>query len=327
MNYKDIDIDSVYTWYKLNGAPNRERIRRLEVSDLPCSRTLLESLLPYFNKIDDTTSIKGKPSLEDTKTTNEKSIVVTSDWHIPFQDNDALGVFLDFLAEYQPDELVLNGNINDCTSFSSHPRIRELANTLRDGKEERERWFHIAELLRLALPNAKITYIGSLCHEGWINNWVQQSPILVEDQRYTIPGWFELDRFGIDYVDEVYDPIGNGELLISHGTIARGKSGASAMGSLEMEGTSVIVGHTHRLAQVYKTTAKDEVVGIESGCLCLRKPWYTLKGKRRMMDWQQGFVLVNIKDNSFSTQLVPIIRDSEDNPYFWIGKDRYGSRD
>ena len=42
-----------------------------------------------------------------------------------------------------------------------------------------------------------------------------------------------------------------------------------------------------------------------------------------MMDWQQGFVLANFKGNSFATSCIPIIRDGEDRPYFWIGKDRY----
>ena len=321
-----INIDELYQWYCLNGKPNRSKVRSMD--NLPCSLPLLEALLPYFNKKGNKTNTKtGANEVSYQGGGNEKSIVVTSDWHIPFQDNDALAIFLDFLAEYQPDELVLNGNINDCTSFSSHPRLRELANTLRDGKEERRRWFAIAELIRLALPNAKITYVGSQCHEGWIDNWVQSSPILVDDYNYSIPGWFKLKDYGIDYVPEIYDPIGDGTLLISHGTIARGKSGASAMASIEMEGTSTIVGHTHRLAQVYKTTAKDEIVGIEGGCLCQRKPWYHLKGKRLMMDWQQGFVLVNIKGNSFSTQLVPIIRDGNDNPYFWVGKERYAGRD
>lgn len=328
-NNLDIDIDKVYTWYLLNNKPNREQIRSLDTSKLPCSKSLLEGLIPYFNKTDNST-ITNKDNNSNTEgldtRSDERSIVVTSDWHIPFQDNEAVACFLDFLAEYQPDELVLNGNINDCTSFSSHPRIRELQNILKDGKFEKEAWFSIAELIRLALPNTRIIYIGSQCHEGWINNWVQQSPILVEDERYTIPGWFELERFGIEYIPEVYDVIGNKELLVTHGTIARGKSGASAYGAMEMEGTSVIQAHTHKLSQVYKTTSRDEIVGVECGCMCQRTPWYTLKGKRRMMDWQQGFVLVNVKDNSFSTQLVPIIRDGKDNPYFWVGKERYGSR-
>lgn len=319
----DIDIDKIYQWYKLSGEPNREEIRSGNLI-LPkgISKGLVESLLPYF------TSLKDKPIAFNRvdKDDKETSMVITSDWHIPFHDREALGCFLDFLAEYQPDILVLNGNINDCTSFSSHPRLRDLTNVFRDGKEERERWFSIAELIRTVLPNSKIVYVGSQCHEGWINNWVQSSPILVEDDNYTIPGWFKLDDFGIDFVDEVYDPIGDSTLLISHGTIARGKSGASAMASLEMEGTSTIVGHTHRLAQVYKTTARSEIVGIEGGCLCQRTPWYHLKGKRLMMDWQQGFVLVNIKDNSFSAQCIPIIRDGNDNPYFWVGKERYAGR-
>ena len=325
----NLDIDKIYQWYCLNGKPNRSGLRKIDRDNLPCSLPLIEALLPYFSGKDKYITYNKDSNSNneglDTRS-DERSIVITSDWHIPFQDNDCLAIFLDFLAEYQPDELILNGNINDCTSFSSHPRIRELANVLRDGKEEREAWFNIAELIRLAIPNAKIVYIGSQCHEGWIDQWVQSSPILIDDYNYTIPGWFRLGDFNIDYVPEVYDVIGNGSLLATHGTIARSKSGNSAHGALEAEGTSVIVGHTHRLSQVYKTTSREEMVGIEGGCLCQRTPWYTLKGKRRMMDWQQGFALLNTKGNSFSAQCIPIIRDGKDNPYFWVGKERYGGR-
>lgn len=314
------DIDNIYKWYKLAGEPNREDIREgRAVPPEGVSKRLVEDLLPYF------TSLKEKPlviapSFDDKE---ETSMVITSDWHIPFHDVDALKVFINFLYEYQPDELVLNGNINDCSAFSTHPKIREIAQTFRTAKQEREYWFPIAELLRDVLPDAKITYIGSQCHEGWIDNWTSISPILIEDENYTIKNWFKLDDFGIDFIPEVYDPLGNKEILITHGTIARSKGGNSAYATMESEGTSIIQGHTHRLAQVFKTTAVGETVAIEGGCMCQRKPWYHLKGKRLMMDWQQGFVLLNAKDNSFSTSCIPIIRDGDDKPYFWIGKDRY----
>ena len=314
------DIDKIYKWYKLAGEPNREDIR--EGRAIPpegVSKRLVEDLLPYF------TSLKEKPLLilprEEEK--EETSMVITSDWHIPFHDEEALRVFINFLYEYQPDELVLNGNINDCSAFSTHPKLRDVALAFRSAKEEREHWFPIAELLRDVLPEAKITYIGSQCHEGWIDKWTAISPILLEDENYTIKNWFKLDDYGIDFVPEVYDPVGDGTFLISHGTIARGKSGASAMASMEMEGTSTCVAHTHKLSQVFKTTAIGEMVGIECGCMCQRTPWYHLKGRRLMMDWQQGFVLANFKGNSFSTSCIPIIRDGDDKPYFWIGKDRY----
>lgn len=42
-----------------------------------------------------------------------------------------------------------------------------------------------------------------------------------------------------------------------------------------------------------------------------------------MMDWQQGFVLLNFKDNSFGGSCIPIIRDGDDKPYCWVGKERY----
>lgn len=311
------NIEELYNWWEINGRPNREMVRNWEEDSLPTSKGLLESLLPIF-------SLKSKeplviPTINKDKDKKNKKIVVTSDWHIPFHDGDCLNLFFNFLQDYQPDELILNGNINDCTSFSSHPRIRELASTLKNGKEEKAIWSCIANRLRQILPDTKIVYIGSQCHEGWINQWVQASPILVEDYNYTIPGWFELDKYGIEYVDEVYKPLDNNKLIITHGTIARGKCGASAMGSLEMEGTSVIVGHTHRLSQVYKTNTSGEYVGIESGCFCNRTPWYHLKGRRTMMDWQQGFVLLNVNDTAYSTQIVPIIRNSEDEPFFYVG--------
>lgn len=314
-NFKEL-----YEWWRVEGKPSREELREMDKSILPISEPLLENLVPYFRSWSDKPTIYI-PSSDDK---SETSIVVTSDWHIPFEDKEALRVFLNFLAEYQPDELVLNGNINDMTSFSAHPRLRDMANAFRDGKEERRKWLGVAELLRDILPDAKITYIGSQCHEGWIDNWVQQSPILAEDyENYSIQGWLRLADFLIDYKPEVYDVMGNGELLITHGTVSRGKGGASAYATMEMEGTSIIQGHTHRLSQVYKTTSKGETVGIECGCLCQRTPWYHLKGRRLMMDWQQGFVLLNTKGNSFSTQCVPIIRDDDDRPYFWIGKERY----
>ena len=312
----------LYNWYRLNGCPNRDAIRKMDDGVLPygASRGLLESLLPYFTNLDKSskTYINNWDIEKD-----ERSIVVASDFHIPFHDVGAMKIFFNFLQEYQPDELVLNGNINDCWSFSSHPKLRELANVIKSAKEEVEKWLPIAEYMRDILPNTKITYIGSQCHEGWIDKWASLSPITLEDERYTIKNWFRLDDFLIDFEKEVYDPIGGKEILITHGTVARGTSGASARATMDMEGTSIIMGHTHRLSQIYKTTSVGETVGIECGCLCQRTPWYTLKGRRLMMDWQQGFVLLNVKGNSFSTQCIPIIRDSGDRPYFYIGKEIY----
>lgn len=317
---KELELTKdIVSWYYANNCPKREDVRSNKVT-LPngVNKDLVEAWLPILNK-----NSKSKIDVEKVEEVKDRTIVVASDFHIPFLDKEAFAVFLKFLYEIQPNELVLNGNINDCTCFSSHPKIRDLGNAFLTGKQEKEYWFSIAKCLRQALPNASIKYIGSQCHEGWIDKWVSLSPILVDDENYTIPKWFDLERFGIEYIPETYDVTGNKDLIITHGTIARGKSGASSMAEIEYSGTSIIQGHTHKLSQVYKTNEIGEYVGIECGCLCERKPWYVLKGKRRMMDWQQGFVIVNVKDNSFSTQLIPILRDGKDNPYLWFGNKQY----
>lgn len=315
-----LDLEEIKKWYYLVGRPTRGELRNGNYP-LPegATRSLIEALIPYFNSESKDTII-SLPTMEEKA---ETTMVVASDFHIPYHDVEALRVFFNFLKEYQPDELVLNGNINDCGAFSTHPKLREVAMKFSTGRKEREVWFGIAEYLRDILPNAKITYVGSQCHEGWIDKWVALSPILIEDENYTIQKWFRLEDYGIDFVREVYDCRGDGSFLITHGTIARGKGGASAHAELEMSGTNVCVAHTHRLAQVFKTNAVGEYVALECGCMCQRTPWYHLKGRRLMMDWQQGFVLANFKGNSFSTCCVPIIRDDNDHPYFWIGKDRY----
>ena len=313
-----IDIESIKSWYYLNNRPTRQDVRDGLVA-LPEGITLplVEALLPILKK-------EGSQIINPKTIGKEKSVVITSDWHVPFMDKDCLKVFINFLKEYQPDELVLNGNINDCTSFSTHPRMRDLADVIRSARrDELSHWLSIASLVRDALPSSKISYIGSQCHEGWIDKWVNLSPILVEDENYTIPKWFRLEEFGIDYYPETYDIVGDSTFLITHGTIARGKGGASAQAEIEMSGTNVAIGHTHRLSQVYKTNAVETIVGFETGCFCQRTPWYFLKGRRRMMDWQQGFVLMNFDDNSFGGNCIPIIRDGNDNPYFWVGKERF----
>ena len=315
-----MDIENIKRWYYLNNKPTREKLRQ---GDIPLPENtnlrLIESLLPTLRRESQNIIVPEDSTLT---TKDEKSIVITSDWHIPFEDKEALNLFIKFLKEYQPDELILNGNINDCTSFSTHPKIREVATILRSARQERDLWLPIAGLLRNTLPSTKITYIGSQCHEGWIDKWTSLSPILADDDNYTIPKWFKLEEFGIDFASEVYDINNDGVFLVTHGTVARSKGGMSAHAELDMSGTNIAIGHTHRLSQVYKTNAIGTYVGFETGCFCQRKPWYIIKGRRRMMDWQQGFVLLNFKDNSFGGNVVPVIRDRGDKPFIWIGKEK-----
>jgi len=241
---------------------------------------------------------------------NEK-VVFTPDWHIPFQDQEALDKFFNLLQDYQPDELVLGGNINDCSSFSHHPKKRDVAILFKTARDERKHWLAIAGRLRAILPKTKITYIGSVCHEGWIEMWATQSDILVDDPGYKIENFYHLSDFGIEFVEDEY--LKNG-FTFTHGTCCRSESSASAKQELIYHGTNGASGHTHRLGSFYKSSRSKPLVWFESGCMCRREAWYRLKGKMRYMDWQQGFLSLVFNDDMFAGQLVPVLRNSKDEP-------------
>ena len=149
----------------------------------------------------------GRPKIE--------KVICVSDFHVPFHDVEVTDKFFHFLKDYQPDEIVLNGNMNDCTSFSRHPKKKEVALKFRTARDERKHWFPIAEKFRNTCPNSKITYVGSDCHEGWLDMWAASSDVLIDDPQYEIPNWFELDRFGIDYAPREY--VKNGFIVFGRG--------------------------------------------------------------------------------------------------------------
>lgn len=317
-------------WYLLNNKPNRYQLRKGNIT-LPngLSRRLVESLLPILKKACNTT-ICSEASLEtqSPRGNDIETVVIVSDWHIPFNDTEANQVMVKLIKALAPNQLILNGNMNDCSSFGEFPKIREVALAFQSAKKEREVWFSTYEAIKQNLPkDCKVVYIGSQCHEGRIERWASLSPILVEDENYTIKGWLQLDRLGIDFIPEAYDPINRKDcstkvergtnLLVTHGTVVRSQGGLSGIMETKYNGVSTISGHTHRLAQVYSTNAVSQMVSVECGCGCVRKPWYHLKGKRRLLDWQQGLVVLTINktNGTFNPTIVPVLRDSEDKPF------------
>lgn len=321
-------FDELLNWYLLNNKPNRYRLRNKNIQ-LPdgLSLRLVESLLPLLKR--QAQERTESCSLDRSQSRNEiETVVIVSDWHIPFNDVEANEVMVKLIKKLAPTQLILNGNMNDCSSFGEFPKIREVALAFRSAKEEREVWFSTYSAIKQNLPkDCKVVYIGSQCHEGRIERWASVSPILVEDENYTIKGWLQLDRLGIDFIPEAYDPINRKDcstrvergtnLLVTHGTVVRSQGGTSGLMETRYNGVSTISGHTHRLAQVYSTNAVSQMVSVECGCGCLRKPWYNLKGKRRLLDWQQGLVIltINKENNTFNPTIVPVLRDSEDKPF------------
>ena len=114
-----------------------------------------------------------------------------------------------------------------------------------------------------------------------------------------------LQELGIKSIQEEEGYERRGNLCLTHGTIIRQDSGATARGMLKKFGISVIHGHTHRLGSTFKTDLRGMVGAWENGCLCdlkLVKMW----GKE-LADWQSGFSVIYFTDHRFQVDQIPII--------------------
>ena len=96
-NRPELDFDKLYLWWATLGKPNREFLRGMPSEELPTTKGVLEAYLPLF--VEESRLAKKKPiyiPCFDEK--DETSIVVASDFHLPFEDKQAVRVFLNFLA-------------------------------------------------------------------------------------------------------------------------------------------------------------------------------------------------------------------------------------
>ena len=209
----------------------------------------------------------------------DKKVFVASDIHFPFQDDNAVETFIRECDLYQPDVIVLNGDLMDfykLSRFSKDPKGR-------DPEEEIDMCREFLGNLRRVSPNAEIYYtIGN--HETRLTKYIlDNAPYIV--------GLVE-NVFDLLKVDE-FDVIGCSSLLVNdtfmfkHGTRLGNKSGLSAMKELEAHYLSGATGHTHRLAKFTTRKSGKRFVWFETGCLCTLDPEYMVQP-----DWQQGYAVI-----------------------------------
>ena len=241
-----------------------------------------------------------------------KTYVVLNDIQIPFQDDRVLyGLVLPFVDDLRPNGAILNGDIVDCYSISSH---RKQAKKLLKANLNHE--INGAQKLMRSL--------SGIDEKWWIGgNHENRYPNILNDlapQLGIIDGLdfqtvFGLGEHGFKW-KEYGEYVMLGKLMVTHGDIVRKHSGYSAKAHFDKFGTSVLHGHTHRLGFYAHTNIAGVHGAWENGCLCkLDGLGYT-----HNPDWQQGFSVVHVDTNGFfHVQLIPIIN----RKLFYYGKERF----
>lgn len=215
---------------------------------------------------------------------------VMSDIHIPYHDERAVDLALNYFRKHGVKNLLLNGDIIDCYQQSDFqkdptmPSIREEFQMLREwltwiSKDFRivlklgnhcERWERYLMTKAPAIFDLEILSWDFMVHEWWK---LPQIPI-VADKRLLYAGKLSIVH-GNEFGRSIFTPVNP-----ARGLWNRGKA-------------NILCGHYHQVSEHTTTDIRGKIYGTWStGCLCDLHPKY-----RPLNEWQNGFATVEHETN------------------------------
>lgn len=237
---------------------------------------------------------------------------MVNDFHFSHVDSAALELFLTFAKDIQPDTIILNGDVIDCTEISTFLRSAWNIDTFDEDVRQTQKFF---KALRQACPRARIIYIYGN-HEFRLQKYISinakeiaflpgvQLEHILSLNTYdveSVPIRSELSKFSDNFIvmDDIY---------IGHFNKVNKHSAYTAKNLVEDKGVSIIQAHTHRGGVHYRTLIDGTVlVGVENFCMCHNNPGYL-----NNPNWQKGFTIIT--DNT----ICPI--DLSDYKFYWGNK-------
>lgn len=242
-----------------------------------------------------------------------RRIMLLPDCHIPDQHKVALANVFAFIKDYQPDELLMLGDLYDFKSVArwSKDTIDECGKRLQHEVDEGDRVLH---QLREAYAGPLGCLIGN--HEARWNNYLQRyAPGLWGMLDLTIEHVGHFGKYDVDIKPQPY-PIAPGVDAI-HGLKLAQQAGASAMKHVKSHGKSIVQGHTHRLACLWDTTDKHRFA-LECGHLSdQRKASYLPLG---VSNWSMGFGLLTVQGQDVYPEAIKV----SDQGRFIVQGQKYG---
>ncbi len=228
--------------------------------------------------------------------------VVFGDLHIPFQDKRAVSLLLKFIKLYQPDNIFINGDLLDCWAISKFTKPVNLEVHLSDEIAETKSFLRT---LRKTAPKSKIFYIFGNHSWRFEKYLADEAGMFKNLQGMSLEEQLGCAELKIQVINKHLkeNHYRFGHILIGHFNKVCANAGYTAHNLLLAKGMSLIQGHTHRGAMVYKRTYRDTMVGVEGFCLCDINPTYM-----SLPNWQLGFCTISSDDTGFfKINLRPII--------------------
>jgi len=220
-----------------------------------------------------------------------KKVLVYGDVHFPYHDEKALNVLYKYMKQYQPNIVVINGDVADfysISTFDKNPDHFDLQKEIEMVKN------HFNKVKNIVGNRTKIYYLGDNHCTGRLQKYVYKNPELYGLDILKLENLFEFKKYNIQYIGADIEYwkkesgyLELGDVIIMHGDAKiNGAStskyaGYSAKNTMMTIQKSVILSHVHKLSIVSHYQYHQRLIGMEAGCLCQKIP---------TANWQQGFV-------------------------------------
>lgn len=233
----------------------------------------------------------------------QSRILIISDLHFPYQNNEAITLALDYGKSKKIDCILINGDLIDFANISRHEkdfRARSIS-------QEFDAVRLFLKSLRLHFPKTKIVFKHGNHDERWEKYLYAKAPEIFDVNDFQLEVLLRLGELKIETIKDKR-PIKLGKLIALHGhELAGGAGGVNPARSTFLKTFSnVIVGHFHKTSSNTETSMNGDIIAVNSvGCLCDLNPIYMPINRHNL-----GFAYVelDIKTGNYNLENLKIIK-------------------
>lgn len=224
---------------------------------------------------------------------DRKNVLFLSDIHLPYHNEGALLLALNYGLEKKVDTIWLNGDIMDMYQASDH----EKNPSHKDIQYEFDICRAFLKELRDKFPKAQIYYKEGNHETRWSRLLMRKAPELLGIKQFELPLILNLNEFGVHWIPNT-TLSKFGKLNVIHGNEFKGGGGANPARAIYLKAKSnCIAGDKHKSGE---NNEGDLDLGLTTtwsvGCLCELNPAYL---PFAYTSWNLGFAHVLVDKEWF----------------------------